>query len=249
MYLVVLYLGLRVKVYQPDYIRFLGLGFASFVNVVGTILALQYISASRYALFQPSIPCIASVISIALRFEAFTSLKAAGIACAVAGAVLVETWRTGNSCVISYSSAKTNRLISPTIRDYRQLIIDRRVEYHTWDMSCDRSMLWHGLHHRLPKAITAQISTIFSDIHLLRHRVMYHHSFMYMLGVSIYSRIILFRWTDASVASVRICLDLRHSHQLQHLFVCREGPIAKCYHDIFHIPTYRDSNTIYDFSR
>jgi drug/metabolite transporter (DMT)-like permease len=97
MYGLVAYIGVRVKIYPPDYLRFLFLGFASFVNVVGTILALQYISASRYALYQPSIPCIAATISIILGFECFTWLKAAGISLAVAGAVLVEAWSSGST--------------------------------------------------------------------------------------------------------------------------------------------------------
>jgi len=105
MFLLVLSFGVRVKVYRPDYLRFFCLGVASFINVVGTILSLQYISATRYALFQPSIPCIAATISMLMRFEAFTLLKVAGIACAVGGAVIVETWKTG---VIDHTSCVFN---------------------------------------------------------------------------------------------------------------------------------------------
>eukprot|EP01036_Dinobryon_divergens_P029895 gene29895-39064_t len=82
---------------SEDYIRFCCLGFCSFVNVVSAILSLTYISATRYSLFQPSIPCVATAISIAVGVEPFSWIKAIGILVAVGGAVLIDTWDTGSS--------------------------------------------------------------------------------------------------------------------------------------------------------
>jgi drug/metabolite transporter (DMT)-like permease len=86
-----------IRVDRADFPRFCFIGVCSFVNVVFTILALQYIAATRYALFQPTIPCIATIISIILGMEAFTLLKAFGIALSVGGAVVVEAWNSGSS--------------------------------------------------------------------------------------------------------------------------------------------------------
>lgn len=78
MYLFVHLQHLKIHIEPRDYRRFLFLGFCSFVNVVGAMLALKYISASRFAIFQPSIPCIATVIAIVLGMERWTWLKGAG---------------------------------------------------------------------------------------------------------------------------------------------------------------------------
>lgn len=82
---------------SEDYFRFCCLGFCSFVNVVSAILSLTYISATRYSLFQPSIPCVATAISIAVGVEPFSWIKAIGILLAVGGAVLIDTWDTSGS--------------------------------------------------------------------------------------------------------------------------------------------------------
>ena len=49
MYLIVKQRGLSVVIEKRDYGRICLLGFFSFINVVGTVLALQYISAVRYS--------------------------------------------------------------------------------------------------------------------------------------------------------------------------------------------------------
>lgn len=92
MYSYARYCGLEIKIDRADWLRFAILGFFSFVNVVGAMLALKYISATRFAIFQPSIPCIATFISILVGMEKLTVLKAAGIAVAVGGAVITELW-------------------------------------------------------------------------------------------------------------------------------------------------------------
>jgi drug/metabolite transporter (DMT)-like permease len=86
------YRGLRLNIDRSDWLRFIFLGACSFVNVVGAMLALDFISPARFAIFQPMIPCIASVISILVGLENFSLLKAIGIAIAVSGAVIVEVF-------------------------------------------------------------------------------------------------------------------------------------------------------------
>eukprot|EP00602_Paraphysomonas_sp_CaronLab_P000205 CAMPEP_0185031090 /NCGR_PEP_ID=MMETSP1103-20130426/18360_1 /TAXON_ID=36769 /ORGANISM="Paraphysomonas bandaiensis, Strain Caron Lab Isolate" /LENGTH=330 /DNA_ID=CAMNT_0027566477 /DNA_START=260 /DNA_END=1252 /DNA_ORIENTATION=- len=93
----VYYRGRVVNVERRDAIRVFFLGFCSFINVVGTILALQYISAVRYSVMQPIIPVIATLISVGIRLEHLTPIKSVGILCAVGGAILVETWHSGDS--------------------------------------------------------------------------------------------------------------------------------------------------------
>ena len=56
------------------------------------VIALQYISATRYAILQPSIPVIASIMSTIAGYERFNPYKAAGILFAVGGAITVELW-------------------------------------------------------------------------------------------------------------------------------------------------------------
>jgi drug/metabolite transporter (DMT)-like permease len=97
MYAYVRYSGVSIKIEPEDRLRFLVLGFFSFVNVVGAMLALKYISATRFAIFQPVIPCVATVISIGVRLEKMTLLKAAGILIAVGGAIITELWKSSSS--------------------------------------------------------------------------------------------------------------------------------------------------------
>ena len=78
------------KIDSEDFPRFIFVGFCSFVNVVGTVLSLKYITASGYAILQPAIPIIATVISCTIRIEKLTVLKAIGITVAAFGAILTE---------------------------------------------------------------------------------------------------------------------------------------------------------------
>jgi drug/metabolite transporter (DMT)-like permease len=96
MFFLVKYQKKIIRIEPKDYSRILFLGFFSFVNVVGTILALQYISAVRYSVMQPIIPVIATMISVMKGLEILTVYKALGICCAVGGAMLVELWHSGN---------------------------------------------------------------------------------------------------------------------------------------------------------
>lgn len=96
MYLITYYKNEAVWIKKEDYMRFLFLGLCSFVNVVGTVFALQYISATRYAIFQPAIPCIATVVSIFVGLDKVTWIKLLGVAIAVAGAVLAEAWSSSS---------------------------------------------------------------------------------------------------------------------------------------------------------
>jgi drug/metabolite transporter (DMT)-like permease len=96
MYGLVRYYGKFVFVHPEDYQRMLFLGFCSFVNVVGTILALQYINPVRYSVMQPIIPVIATLISVGIGLESLSPIKSCGILAAVGGAILVETWHASS---------------------------------------------------------------------------------------------------------------------------------------------------------
>eukprot|EP00981_Chlorochromonas_danica_P002782 scaffold539_cov187-Ochromonas_danica.AAC.3 len=85
-----------LRIEKEDLGRFFFLGICSFVNVVGAVFALQYISATRFSIFQPAIPCIATVVSIFVGLDKATWIKLVGIAMAVSGAVLAEAWSTSN---------------------------------------------------------------------------------------------------------------------------------------------------------
>lgn len=89
--------GSVCEIDSGDRLRFLYLGVCSFVNVVGTLFALQLVSATRYAVMQPSIPVFATLISVFIGSEGLNIWKLAGIALAVGGAVLIEAWNSGDS--------------------------------------------------------------------------------------------------------------------------------------------------------
>lgn len=88
----VYFLSVEFQMYKEDIIRYIFLGFCSFVNVVGSVFALDYISPTKYALFQPTIPCIATLLSITLGLEKITVLKVLGILLAFSGALIVTLW-------------------------------------------------------------------------------------------------------------------------------------------------------------
>ncbi|CAM9306113.1 unnamed protein product, partial [Ectocarpus fasciculatus] len=96
MFMFVLYGQHSVRIDRQDYARFAFLGVCSFINVVGTVVALGYLSATRYSVMQPSIPIWGSLISCFLGYERVTPMKTFGIFLAVAGAVLIDTWSVGN---------------------------------------------------------------------------------------------------------------------------------------------------------
>ena len=85
MYGVVFAKGLQIDIEREDYFRFCTMGVCSFTNVVGTMLALVFISPTRYAIFQPCIPVIATALSMSIGLEKFTMMKGAGILVAVGG--------------------------------------------------------------------------------------------------------------------------------------------------------------------
>lgn len=87
----------RFSIESKDHVRFVCLGFFSFVNVVGAVMALKYIPATTFSIFQPCIPCVATLISIIIRIERFSYLKAIGILLAVSGAIITEVWGSDGS--------------------------------------------------------------------------------------------------------------------------------------------------------
>ena len=96
--LMLLYVLIRIngnynmlRIDMGDYRQFLFVGFCCFVNVVGTVISLQYISPNRYAILQPAIPVISTIISCAIKLEKFTAMKAIGISVAAFGAIITES--------------------------------------------------------------------------------------------------------------------------------------------------------------
>lgn len=102
-----------MKIHREDYGRFLFLGFCSGVGVCGSIFALLFIPATKYALMQPSIPVIATVISTCLGLERLNYLKVMGIGSAVGGAVLMEL--VGNSSSTVSETDMWNEIIGMTL--------------------------------------------------------------------------------------------------------------------------------------
>lgn len=100
MYFYVQFKEINIKIDQADYGTFLFLGACSFLNVVLACCALQYISATRYAILQPSVPCLATVIAVLNGIESFSLSKLLGVIFAVIGALVVVLSKS--------SSASTN---------------------------------------------------------------------------------------------------------------------------------------------
>lgn len=118
-----------LQIQREDYLRFFCLGICSFINVVGTIIALTYISATRYAIFQPSIPCVATAIAIIIGIEAFSWIKGLGILLAVGGAVLIDAWDTGSSSgssVVESNVTVGSLLVSVQVVAMASLIVFQR---------------------------------------------------------------------------------------------------------------------------
>jgi drug/metabolite transporter (DMT)-like permease len=118
---------------QPQHIiRFIFLGFCSFTSVVGTIICLQYISATRYALFQVTVPCIGTVISIAIGFETLTIVKGCGVIVSVAGAILIEAWKTGSTSDHESNPTLGTIIVSIQVLAFACLIVFQKplVEYY-----------------------------------------------------------------------------------------------------------------------
>ncbi|CAM9307281.1 unnamed protein product, partial [Choristocarpus tenellus] len=70
--------------------NFIFMGLASFGNVVGCILTLQYLSAEAFGMMQPSVPVIAMAMSYMTGVEGMSSLKCLGVIISVTGAVGLE---------------------------------------------------------------------------------------------------------------------------------------------------------------
>ncbi len=89
MYILVYISKLEIKVDRQDFRLFLFLGFCSFCNVMGGVYALEFMSATNYAILQPFIPIVTTIISVLAKFEGLNVYKILGIIIAVTGAVLI----------------------------------------------------------------------------------------------------------------------------------------------------------------
>mmetsp|Transcript_14963 Transcript_14963/g.26903 ORF Transcript_14963/g.26903 Transcript_14963/m.26903 type:complete len:386 (+) Transcript_14963:121-1278(+) len=73
------------------------MGSMSFVNVVFSAVALDMVSAPNVAMLQPVVPVFALMISIVLKIEILTWVKALGMVVSVSGALLLVFWTTEDS--------------------------------------------------------------------------------------------------------------------------------------------------------
>ena len=128
------YKGLNIQVRRQDMARFAFLGFLSFNNVVGTILALQYTSADRYAIMQPLIPPIAVTISIAVGWEVYSHRKLLGVLIAVGGAITVVAWQTAGSAAESNVALGTS-IIAVQVFSMANLIVFQKALLVYYDPS------------------------------------------------------------------------------------------------------------------
>jgi len=95
MHLYIKYYKLGTHIDESDYRRLVVCGMLSFLNVFSGSIALTLIAPSRFAIFQPTIPCIVTTISMLFRLEEIHYVKLLGIAFAVAGAFVAELWKMG----------------------------------------------------------------------------------------------------------------------------------------------------------
>lgn len=124
---------------REDLVRFTFLGFCSFCNVVGFVVALSLVSPFNASAFQPSIPVFAMMFSVAAGFEKLTAMKVVGLLAAVAGATLMALgsaesapegsapWKTivGNGMLVVQCSAMAGLLVfqKPLIGRYHPAMI------------------------------------------------------------------------------------------------------------------------------
>ena len=97
MHLYIKYYHMNTFIDPVDHKRLIASGILSFMNVLCGSLSLKFIAPSRFAIFQPCIPCIVTSISMILNLEAISNMKLLGIALAVAGAFIAELWKVGGS--------------------------------------------------------------------------------------------------------------------------------------------------------
>ena len=95
MQLYIEYYKLNRHIDQSDYRRMFIVGLLQFATVLSGSLALTFIAPSRFAIFQPTTPCIVAAISILFKLESVNAMKLVGIALAVAGAFVAELWKVG----------------------------------------------------------------------------------------------------------------------------------------------------------
>lgn len=77
---------------RADWRIFLIMGILSYGNLVGFIMALNYITAFNSALLHPTIPVFAAAIAVMMRVETLTRHKAVGIGFCALGSFVVTAW-------------------------------------------------------------------------------------------------------------------------------------------------------------
>mmetsp|Transcript_46761 Transcript_46761/g.94322 ORF Transcript_46761/g.94322 Transcript_46761/m.94322 type:complete len:449 (-) Transcript_46761:9-1355(-) len=90
---------------------FLLLGFLSYGNVVGFIVALEYVTAFNSALLHPSIPVFTAFFAVLVGMETMTRRKALGIFLSLFGAVVVVAWGTADGSETGEAGANDKHVV------------------------------------------------------------------------------------------------------------------------------------------
>ena len=97
MHVYIKYNNLSTFIDPVDHKRLIVCGILSFLLILCGSLSLKFIAPSRFAIFQPCIPCAVTAISMVFQLEAVSNMKLLGIGLAVAGAFIAELWKVGGS--------------------------------------------------------------------------------------------------------------------------------------------------------
>lgn len=144
MYAYVKFCGLSITIDPEDYGRLLMIGFFFFCNVFFCVLALNYISPPRLAIFQPSVPCIASILSVFAGYDRATCVRSLGIITAVAGAIIAELGKADGS-----SHVETNVRLGTLF-----------LTIQVMSLACQQVFVKPLLHKYAPAVVTFAFSSI-----------------------------------------------------------------------------------------
>lgn len=116
MYLLCRYKGASPRdIQSKDVFRIVTMGFFSFVNVVGAMLALKLVPPDRFSVLQPTIPVWTTLLAVVAGLEPIGLVKACAVLLAVLGAVVVELAPDDGEESGSDHQPKPNEMVLGTI--------------------------------------------------------------------------------------------------------------------------------------
>lgn len=81
--------GKIFRINRDDYLRFMYIAFCNVINILGTLIAFSYVAPNQYAIMQPLVPILATLLSCVIRLEKLTFLKVTGVTVAVLGSIMI----------------------------------------------------------------------------------------------------------------------------------------------------------------